>query len=150
MWLHLDCHITLRVHKLLYHTKPSSEANKKSCPPGWCILPEQIRKIDWKEVEAPLSREEIEKSLRQVKDWQLSDNAIEKSFKFESFQQAIDFINDIAKEAIAQNHHPAIQLWNITCVKVTIKTLCIDGLSNLDFMLAAAIDRLPASMQARH
>jgi len=109
---------------------------------------ELFDKIDWEAAECALSKRQIEESLRHIKGWHLLENEIEKNFEFENFGQAMDFINDVAKAAIAQNHHPSIQLWNITHVKITIKTLCINGLSKLDFILAAIIDTLPASKQS--
>jgi 4a-hydroxytetrahydrobiopterin dehydratase len=113
------------------------------------MAPEVFGKIDWGAAEAPLSKQEIEESLLRVQGWRLLGEAIEKSFEFEDFKHAIDFINNVAREAVAQNHHPSIQLWNITHVKISIKTLCINGLSKLDFILASAIDKLPSPRSTR-
>jgi len=104
--------------------------------------------VDWEAAEAALSEQEIAESLRHVQGWQLSDNAIVKSFEFENFSQAIDFINEVAKVAIEHNHHPNIRLWNIAHVEIAIKTFCINGLSKLDFILASKIEDLPALKQS--
>ena len=85
-------------------------------------------------------REEAEKHLKQIKDWKLTDNAIEKNFKFSNFRQAIEFINKVADVAEAENHHPDILLWGWNNVKLTLSTHAVKGLSENDFVLASRID----------
>ncbi len=40
--------------------------------------------------------------------WQTTENKLHKQFKFGSFDEAIDFINKVAKLARSKNHHPVI------------------------------------------
>ncbi len=98
--------------------------------------------IDWKEIEAPISAEDVEKSLKKLQGWHLANDTIEKTFGFDDFKQAIEFINKVAEIAAAENHHPDILLWNWNNVKLTITTHCIKGLSKKDFDLASKIDRM--------
>ncbi len=72
----------------------------------------------------------------------MKGTAIEKTYKFNSFEQTIDFINKVAYIASIENHHPDILLWNINNVKLTITTFCTGALSKLDFILASKIDQL--------
>lgn len=72
--------------------------------------------------------------------WQQKDKHLEKTFEFENFNDAWNFINQIAELANQQNHHPSI-IWNYN--KVTIKTTTHDlnnTISELDFKLTLAID----------
>ncbi len=67
---------------------------------------------------------------------------IEKDFKFDNFRQAIDFINRVAEDAEAVNHHPEILLWNWNNVKLKLTTHSVRGLSENDFVLAEKINRI--------
>lgn len=87
-------------------------------------------------------KEEAEKYLKQVKDWRLVGDAIEKSFKFRDFRQAIEFINKVADAAESENHHPDILLWSWNNVKLTLTTHAVKGLSKNDFVLASRIDKI--------
>ena len=87
-------------------------------------------------------REEAEKHLKQVKDWKLVDNSIEKNYKLINFRQAIEFIDKVADIAEAENHHPDILLWGWNNVKLTLSTHTVKGLSENDFVLASRIDEI--------
>ena len=89
-----------------------------------------------------MMKEEAEKHLKQVKDWKLVGNAIEKNYKLSNFRQAIQFINKVADIAEAENHHPDILLWSWNNVKLTLSTHTVKGLSDNDFILASKIDRI--------
>jgi 4a-hydroxytetrahydrobiopterin dehydratase len=90
----------------------------------------------------PTIREEAKKQLKQVKDWKLVNNTIEKNFKLSDFKQAIEFINKVADIAESENHHPDILLWNWSNVKLTLSTHAVKGLSMKDFVLASKIDQI--------
>jgi 4a-hydroxytetrahydrobiopterin dehydratase len=90
----------------------------------------------------PTLREEAEEHLKQVKDWKLINNSIEKNYKFSNFMQAIEFINKVANVAEEENHHPDILLWGWNNVKLTLTTHAVKGLSKNDFSLASRIDQI--------
>jgi len=88
-----------------------------------------------------LKPETVQVLLGEVPDWKLGDNDIERTFKFDGFLPAIEFVNKLAKEAEGINHHPDIDIrWNK--VKLVLSTHSAGGLTDLDFMLAAKIDKL--------
>jgi 4a-hydroxytetrahydrobiopterin dehydratase len=89
-----------------------------------------------------MMRQEVEKHLKQMKDWKLVDNAVEKNFKFANFREAIEFINRVADIAEVMNHHPDILLWSWNNVKLTLSTHSAGGLSEKDFALASKIDQI--------
>lgn len=92
----------------------------------------------------PLKDEELEKLKNQLDEeapgWELRDaKHLQKTFKFDDFKTALEFVNKIGVIAEAEGHHPNIELgWGF--VKVLIWTHAIDGLSEADFVLAAKIN----------
>ena len=68
-------------------------------------------------------QEHIRKALRETvnesKGWGDSKQKLEKTFKFKDFNEAIDFVNKVAKIAETQNHHPDIEI-NYNKVKISI------------------------------
>ncbi|MDP2938626.1 MAG: 4a-hydroxytetrahydrobiopterin dehydratase [Candidatus Omnitrophota bacterium] len=90
----------------------------------------------------PLTLDEANKFLTQISGWELVEgNKIRKEFKFKNFSASLDFVNNVAKIAEQEGHHPTI-LINYNKVKLTATTHAIGGLSENDFILAAKIDKL--------
>jgi 4a-hydroxytetrahydrobiopterin dehydratase len=77
-------------------------------------------------------------------EWQvMDDQRLEKNYKFDNFQQALDFTNKVGEMAEAVDHHPEICLtWGKA--SITIWTHSIGGLSEADFVFAARADRFAA------
>lgn len=103
---------------------------------------------------SPLKAEKIADYISELHDkWEVVDNKkIKKEFKFSAkggsasggknpFQQAIEFLNKIAKIAEQENHHPDIHIY-YNRVLIELWTHEIGGLSENDFILAAKIDEL--------
>lgn len=90
----------------------------------------------------PMLRDEADKFLKQLDNWILADNNIEKNFKFKDFEQAMKFVNKVAEIAEEEGHHPDILIHNWNRVKLTLSTHAIRGLSENDFVLAAKIDQI--------
>ena len=90
-----------------------------------------------------LSEDEITKSLAEVAGWKRTGVEISKTFDCKNFDGSMRFVNAVAAEANAQNHHPDIALsWNE--VVLTLSSHDVGALTERDFRLAAAIDRLAA------
>ena len=67
--------------------------------------------------------------------------AIEKSFKFKTFRDAMAWMTRIAFEAEAADHHPAwLHVYNR--VEVRLTTHDTGGLSDKDLALASVMERL--------
>lgn len=92
-----------------------------------------------------MRREEAEKYLAQVSDWEIVDEdgklKIRKRFVLESYLAGIEFVNRIAKVAEAEGHHPDLYV-GYKKVSVSLMTHYIGGLSENDFIMAAKIDNL--------
>ncbi len=90
---------------------------------------------------ATLSRSEVEQRLQAVSGWALERDAIRKQFTFANFPEAIAFVDRLAPEAEAADHHPDI-LINYKRVTLTYSTHSEGGLTDKDFAGAATADRL--------
>jgi 4a-hydroxytetrahydrobiopterin dehydratase len=88
-----------------------------------------------------LSRAEAEQLLASLSGWTLEGDAISKQFTFKDFLAAIAFVNRLAPQAEAADHHPDI-LINFKRVTLTYSTHSEGGLTDKDFAGAATADRL--------
>lgn len=89
----------------------------------------------------PLPDDEIARRLADLPGWERRGRTIVKSFTFEDFRAGLDFVNRIAGEADAQNHHPDVHIhWNE--VTLELWTHASDAITERDFRLAAAIEKL--------
>ena len=73
--------------------------------------------------------------------WEEVEGALEREFRFESFAQAIDFVNRVAEIAEEVQHHPDIAVhWN----HVTLRwwTHTADRITDRDIELAARTNGL--------
>ena len=99
------------------------------------VLPELVAR------RALLSENEIATLLREVAGWSRAGNAIERTWTFRDFSEALAFINKVGALAEAMNHHPDIaDSW--ATVRLTLTTHDKGGLTNLDFDLAKKINSL--------
>jgi 4a-hydroxytetrahydrobiopterin dehydratase len=53
-----------------------------------------------------LSENEIQDRLLELNGWDFNENAIRKTFTFETYMESIRFINRLAELAEEANHHP--------------------------------------------
>ena len=89
----------------------------------------------------PYGDAEITEMLKKVPGWSFQHNRLYKEFKFRNFTDNMAFLNEVAKLAEAEGHHPDFCVhYNRT--EFEIWTHAIDGLSENDFILAAKIDQL--------
>jgi len=105
------------------------ELDKMSCSPCLDGVP-------------PLGPSEVIDFAGQVPAWELRDDStrIVREFKFESYAQALAFVNAISAIAEAEGHHPDIHFgWGYATV--SLQTHKIKGLHEQDFIMAAKFDR---------
>jgi len=89
-----------------------------------------------------LSNDEIESKIADLDNgWELKDGKIVKSFQFNSFMDAIEFVNEIARIAERLDHHPIITI-NWKTVKLSLKSFDIDALTKRDICLAEEIEKV--------
>jgi 4a-hydroxytetrahydrobiopterin dehydratase len=90
---------------------------------------------------ARLSLSEAEQRVKGLEGWTLEGDAIRKQYTFADFPEAIAFVNRLAPEAQAADHHPDI-LINYKRVTLTYSTHSEGGLTTKDFDGAATADRV--------
>lgn len=81
-------------------------------------------------------------ALAELMDWTALDDrdAIVKTFKFKTFNEAFGFMTRVALKAERMNHHP--EWFNVyNRVEVTLTTHDCGGLSDLDVTLAKFMDK---------
>jgi 4a-hydroxytetrahydrobiopterin dehydratase len=83
----------------------------------------------------------IEAGLERLDGWIREGDEIRRTFEFDSFQPAIDFVNRVAEAAEAANHHPDIDI-RYSRVTLALSTHSAGGLTKRDFALAGRIDEL--------
>lgn len=88
-----------------------------------------------------LTETEIQDRLRDLAGWASNGQAISREFKFTDFTQAFGFMASAALIAEKMSHHPE---WSnvYNKVNITLTTHDVGGLSELDFILAAKLNRL--------
>lgn len=87
----------------------------------------------------------VRAALSELDDWTLEDGgkAVTRRFQFKSFNAAFGFMARCALAAEKLDHHPE---WSNVYNKVDVRltTHDADGLTELDFKLAAKMDRFAA------
>ncbi|TMQ54060.1 MAG: 4a-hydroxytetrahydrobiopterin dehydratase [Candidatus Eisenbacteria bacterium] len=88
-----------------------------------------------------LPQAELDRALRDLPGWTVKDGAITKTFKHDSFPEAIVFVNAVAHLAELANHHPDIDIRysNITLALVTHDQ---GGITDKDVQLARRIEEI--------
>ena len=87
-----------------------------------------------------LSRADAEQRIKSLTGWTIYGDEIRKQYTFKDFLEAIAFVNRLAPEAQAADHHPDIQI-NYKRVTLTYSTHREGGLTVKDFEGAMTADR---------
>ena len=96
-----------------------------------------------------LTLSEAQKFLSQVPDWQIdaAGKIISRELIMRNFMTAVKFIEQVAKIAEEENHHPDIHLTGYRKLRIDLSTHALKGLSENDFIVAAKINQLPAELK---
>ena len=79
-----------------------------------------------------LSKTEVEQRVTSLNGWTLDGDAIKKQYTFGGFPEAMAFVNRLAPEAEAADHHPDIHI-SYKRVTLTYSTHSEGGLTAKDF-----------------
>lgn len=88
-----------------------------------------------------LAPDEADERLKTLVGWTRDGGAIHKQFTFDSFPDAVAFVNRLVPEAETADHHPDVQI-NYRRVTLTYSTHSEGGLTEKDFLGAAMADTL--------
>ena len=88
-----------------------------------------------------LTDAEVAAGIAELPDWQLVVGKLHRELRFRDFSEAFGFMTRVAMLAEARDHHPE---WSNVYDRVVIDLQTHDagGISQKDFDLAVAIDRL--------
>ena len=88
-----------------------------------------------------LEENDINARLDPLTNWRLKDGKMHAEFKFANFVEAFAFMTRVALIAERMNHHP--EWFNVySTVRIDLTTHEAGGISDYDFELAEAIDKL--------
>jgi len=90
----------------------------------------------------PLSDDQVAEALGDLEGWSHEEDKLKKDFSFDTFRDAIAFINRIAFEAEEQVHHP--ELFNVyNSLSIALSTHDAGGkVTEKDVKLAKTIESL--------
>ena len=94
-----------------------------------------------------LSDIEIQRALNARQGWVRKGDAIAKTFEFDTFADAIAWVNRVATAAEAAGHHPDLDI-RFKVVSASLSTHDSGGVTILDFELARAMDELAGAPEA--
>ena len=88
-----------------------------------------------------LTEDVLSANLKKCPEWDVEGKEITRLIEFESFQEAIDFVNDLAEVAEEADHHPDI---DIRYAKVILHLTTHDegGITSSDIEMAKRIDNM--------
>ncbi len=92
----------------------------------------------------PLTLPEAEEYYENIPGWNLErekPHKISRTFTFDDFKQAMEFVNKIAEIAEKEGHHPDIGI-HYNKVDIELYTHAVNGLSENDFIMAARINKI--------
>lgn len=90
-----------------------------------------------------LSDAEIARELTGLDGWELRSGRLHRAYRFRDFPAAMSFMNTVAVEAEALNHHPN---WNNVHARVEIELWTHDrgGVTEFDLELARRCEQIAA------
>jgi 4a-hydroxytetrahydrobiopterin dehydratase len=95
-----------------------------------------------------LTGPEIASRLAVLPVWQLTDGRLVRTVRTRDFRSALEIVTRIADPADEQNHHPDIAI-HPNVVTLTLWTHASGGITERDFRLADAIERILSSPTGR-
>ena len=88
-----------------------------------------------------LGRQQVAEGMQGLPHWTLQGDQIERQLTFETFVDAMIFINHVAEIAEEEGHHPDIRIV-YNRVSLTLTTHDAGGLTQKDFQMAHRIESL--------
>ena len=84
---------------------------------------------------------ELDRFAKKVPEWEIDGDSLTRTFEFDEFMEAIDFVNSVAEIAEDAHHHPDIDI-RFTTVTLALTTQDLGGLTKADFEVAGRVDNL--------
>ena len=126
----LETSPTLPRHSPLAAQNPVANPASRGIPRS--TLPAMSHLLDSKQIKA---------GLKDLPEWDLEKNVIERTFEFDDFAGSIDFVNGVAELAEEMDHHPDLDI-RYAKVRVVLSTHSKGGITEMDFEMAERIGNL--------
>ena len=96
----------------------------------------------------PYTLSQATDQLAKLQGWHLTHEGkrIRKEWQVKDFMAGMGFLNQVARLAEDEGHHPDLHIEGYRNVWIEIWTHAVGGLSENDFILAAKIDGLPVEL----
>ena len=88
-----------------------------------------------------LDSKRVTELLKQLPGWQLSGDAIQKTYSFKNYYETMAFVNATAWISHREDHHPDMEVGYNKCT-MRYSTHSVGGLSENDFICAAKVEAL--------
>jgi len=88
-----------------------------------------------------MNKELMNKIQSDLNEWVIQNELLVKEFVFSTFQDAMNFVNAVAKSADEADHHPDIFI-SYNKVKISLITHDLGEISEKDYLLAKEIEFL--------
>ena len=88
-----------------------------------------------------MNKKLMNKIKSDLNEWMIHNELLVKEFVFSTFQDAINFVNTVAKIADEADHHPDIFI-SYNKVKISLITHDLGEISEKDYSLAKEIESL--------
>jgi 4a-hydroxytetrahydrobiopterin dehydratase len=88
-----------------------------------------------------LNKQDTEHAQGELPGWSFTDDAIAKTFKHDSFAEAIVFVNAVAHLAELMNHHPDVDI-RYSTIHIASTTHDQGGITEKDVALARSIEEI--------
>ncbi|GAA0431807.1 hypothetical protein GCM10008983_05500 [Lentibacillus halophilus] len=89
-----------------------------------------------------LSNEAIQDALNRFPEWELVDEKwLQRKYSFRKYLHGVAFVHQMAVHAQERKHHPHIVI-DHTAITVSISTLDMGGLTNVDVEMVEHFDNL--------
>jgi 4a-hydroxytetrahydrobiopterin dehydratase len=89
-----------------------------------------------------LNEQQINESLRFLKDWSVDGNSIKKTIKTKGFPQTMGLVTAIGAFCQQHDHHPDYLTMKYSSVEVSFSTHSAKGITQKDIDIAKDIDTL--------
>lgn len=91
-----------------------------------------------------LAQSDIQSALAELPGWSVEEQTLRGAYRFDTFEHAMAFANEVADLAIDANHHPEICI-DYNRLRLSLTTHDEGGITEKDVELARRIARLSAS-----
>lgn len=91
--------------------------------------------------EETLSKDELSAVMHRCPEWDVRDKKLVRMYEFETFSDAMEFVNTVADIAETAYHHPDIDI-RYNKVRLALTTHELGGVTEADVEMAGRIDTI--------